>query len=289
MKKMNRFTRRKFLLALTALGGSSALGVLPRRLLAEQEPPSSNAAHPVNDPHSLLQMGQEVVLILIYPGFTAMDAIGPQHMLSSMAGATVKFVAKSAAPVPSETGFDVVPNLTFAQCPPNPTLLIVPGGTTGTLNAIEDSETRDFLRRVGGGAAMVGSVCTGSLLLGAAGLLDGYEATSHWQTLELLPLVGAKPRSERVVFDRNRVTSAGVTAGLDFGLALVRHYRGDFYAKGVQLLAQYDPHPPFPGGGDPKTADPAMVSLLNEMHKPFVELAGKTIQSVHPSPESPAT
>jgi len=232
-----------------------------------------------------LRSGTETILILMYPGFTAMDAIGPQYILSCMAGSKVKLVAKTAAPVKSEAGFEIVPELTFDTCPPRPTLLVVPGGTSGTLAAIGDPETLDFLRRVGGAADMVGSVCTGSLLLGAAGLLEGYEATSHWQTLGLLPLVGAIPSRRRVVFDRNRVTGAGVTAGLDFALELVRYYRGDFYAKGIQLLAQYDPQPPFPGGGDPESADPAVTALLDEMHKPFVELAASTIRkALAPSP-----
>ena len=123
-------------------------------------------------------------------------------------------------------------------------------------------------------------MCTGSLLLGAAGLLDDYEATSHWQTLELLPLCGARPSKKRVVFDRDRVTGAGVTAGLDLALEIVQRYRGDFYAKGVQLLAQYAPQPPFPGSGDPATADPDVVKLMNGMHKPFVDLLGNSIKAV---------
>ncbi len=223
-------------------------------------------------------MGSEDIVILIYPGFTAIDAVGPEYILSGMMGAKVRFVAKTASPVKCETGYGVVPELTFRDCPRRPTLFLVPGGTAGTLETLNDPETMTFIRETGGAAEMAGSVCTGSLLLGGAGLLNGYEATSHWQTRELLPLVGAKPVDERVVFDRDRVTGAGVTAGLDLALRLVQRYRGDFYTKGMSLLAEYDPQPPIPGGGNPGTADPSVVSLLNEMHKPFVALFGETLK-----------
>jgi len=117
-------------------------------------------------------------------------------------------------------------------------------------------------------------------LLGAAGLLKGRRATSHWQTLELLKEVGATPVAERVVFDgTDRVTAAGVSAGLDLGFELVRHYRGDFYAKGIELLGEYDPQPPFPGGGNPRTADKTVVEMLNLMHAPIVEKFRAVIQA----------
>lgn len=277
MKEINPFTRRGFVRALTLLGGATALAPLANSLGAAAN--QSGAPSPQeSNPHQQIRMGQEEIVILIYPGFTAIDALGPEYILSGMMGAKVRLVAKNLSPVKCETGFEIIPQLTFKDCPPKPTLLIVPGGTEGTLKALEDKATMAFISTIGGAAEMAGSVCTGSILLGAAGLLSGYKATSHWQTVDLLPLVGAKPSTERVVFDRNRVTGAGVTAGLDFALQLVRHYRGDFYGKGMQLLAQYDPQPPFPGGGNPKTADPAMVTLLNEMHKPFVELMGQTIE-----------
>ena len=177
-------------------------------------------------------------------------------------------------------GFCVKPHLTFANCPTDLDLLLVPGGLTGTLAAIADDETRNFIAEQGKRAKMVGSVCTGSLLLGAAGLLKGRRATSHWQTLELLKEVGATPVAERVVFDgTDRVTAAGVSAGLDLGFQLVRHYRGDFYAKGMELLGEYDPQPAFPGGGNPRTADKTMVEMLNLMHAPIVEKFRAVIQA----------
>ncbi len=280
MKYLTSSTRRRFLQALLAISASASYFGANRTLQAAQNTVTKNqGGGGGSTAYPQLQMGNEEIMILIYPGFTAIDAIGPEYILSGMMGATVRFVAKSAKPVRTESGVEIIPQLTFAECPRKPTLFIVPGGVAGTIAAIQDPTTVEFIREVGGAAKMAGSVCTGSLLLGSAGLLQGYAATSHWQTLNLLPMVGAKPNDQRVVFDRNRVTAAGVTAGLDFALELVKRYRGDFYAKGMQLLAQYDPQPPFPGGGDPKTADPAVVSLLNEMHVPLVEKFSTAIKS----------
>jgi len=229
-------------------------------------------------------MGSEKIAILVYPEFTALDALGPHYPLSGMMGAKVQFVAKTMDTLPcegaSKGGFCIRPHLTFADCPTDLDLLLVPGGLTGTLAAIADDETRNFIAEQGKRAKMVGSVCTGSLLLGAAGLLKGRRATSHWQTLELLKEVGATPFAERVVFDgTDRVTAAGVSAGLDLGFELVRHYRGDFYAKGIELLGEYDPQPPFPGGGNPRTADKTVVEMLNLMHAPIVEKFRAVIQA----------
>lgn len=226
-------------------------------------------------PQQQLQMGSEQIAILVYPEFTALDALGPHYALSGMMGATVRFLAKSLDPVPCEGakqgGFCVKPHLTFATCPDHLDLLLVPGGLVGTLATIEDKATLNFLQQRAGRTKLLGSVCTGSLVLGAAGLLRGRKATSHWQLLEVLPQVGATPVAERIVFDgQDRVTAAGVSAGLDLGFELVRRYRGDFYAKGMQLLGEYDPQPPFPGGGSPRTADKVVVDMLNTMHAPLL-------------------
>jgi len=230
-----------------------------------------------------LRMGSEQIAILVYPDFTALDALGPHYALAGMMGATVRFVAKTLDLVPcegaSKGGFCVKPQLTFADCPEDLDLLLVPGGLTGTLAAIEDKETIKFLQSRAAKTKLIGSVCTGSLVLGAAGLLKGRRATSHWQMLEVLKDVGATPVSERIVFDgTDRVTAAGVSAGLDLGFELVRRYRGDFYAKGMQLLGEYDPQPPFPGGGNPKTADATVVNMLNMMHAPLIEKFKEAIQ-----------
>lgn len=222
------------------------------------------------------RMGSEKIGILVYPEFTALDALGPHYPLSTMMGATIRFVAKNLNPVPCEGasmgGFCVRPHHTFAQCPSDLDLLLVPGGLKGTLDVLEDTETMGFIASIGAKAKRVGSVCTGSVLLAAAGLLRGRRATSHWQTLPLLKEAGAIPVNDRLVFDgKDRVTAAGVSAGLDLGFELVRQFRGDFYAKSAQLLGEYDPKPPFPTAGNPNTADRIVVETLNQMHLPVVD------------------
>ncbi|HUJ11481.1 MAG TPA: DJ-1/PfpI family protein [Verrucomicrobiae bacterium] len=267
-------SRREMLRVLTLASISGATA--PQILAAAEASVTSNSNTPLHiHAQQQLQMGSEQIAILVYPEFTALDALGPHYFLAGMMGATVRFVAKTLDPVPcegaSKGGFCVKPQLTFADCPEELDLLLVPGGLTGTFAAIEDKATINFLKSRAAKTKLVGSVCTGSLVLGAAGLLKGRNATTHWQMLEVLKDVGATPVAERIVFDRtDRVTAAGVSAGLDLGLELVRRYRGDFYAKGMQLLGEYDPHPAFPGGGNPKTADPTAVNMLNAMHAPLL-------------------
>jgi len=239
-----------------------------------------NAALHAHQPQ--LRMGTEQIAILVYPEFTALDALGPHYFLAGMMGATVRFVAKTKDLVPCEGatngGFCIRPHMTFAECPANLDLLLIPGGVTGTLAAIADDKIRRFVADRGSKAKLAGSVCTGSLLLGAAGLLKGRKATSHWQTLDVLKDVGATPVRERIVFDgTDRVTAAGVSAGLDLGVELIRRFRGDFYAQGMQLLGEYDPQPPFPKGGNPATADKLVVDMLNMMHGPLTEQFRQTL------------
>lgn len=263
--------------ALRLLALAAVAGAIPQSLQAADTNDSAKVEKPLHiHPQQQLQMCSEQIAILVYPEFTALDALGPHYFLAGMMGAKVRFVAKTLDLVPcegaSKGGFCVKPNLTFADCPEQLDLLLVPGGLTGTFAAIEDKATINFLKSRAATTKLVGSVCTGSLVLGAAGLLQGRKATSHWQMLEVLKSVGATPVAERIVFDgTDRVTAAGVSAGLDLGLELVRRYRGDFYAKGMQLLGEYDPNPAFTGGGNPKTADPTAVNMLNMMHAPLVD------------------
>ena len=267
-------TRREMLRYLAV---TSAMSAVAPPLMAAESPasPAPGATGHVL-PQSQLRMGSEQIAILVYPEFTALDAIGPHYALAGMMGAKVRFVAKTLDLVPcegaSQGGFCVKPHLTFADCPEALDLLLVPGGLVGTLAAIQDQATLQFLQTRAAKTKLVGSVCTGSLVLGAAGLLKGRKATSHWQLLEVLKDVGAIPVAERIVFDgTDRVTAAGVSAGLDLGFELVRRYRGDFYATGMELLGEYDPQPPIPGGGNPRTADKVAVDMLNTMHAPIVE------------------
>jgi putative intracellular protease/amidase len=240
----------------------------------------ANADKPADAAHAMsgvpaTWIGHEQIVLLAYPGMTALDLVGPHYMFTSLMGATTKLVARTAAPVRSDTGLVLTPDLTFATCPAEVDIICVPGGTTGTLLAMEDAETIAFLKDRGGKARFVTAVCTGSLILGAAGLLDGYRATSHWVTRRLLPIFGATPVDARVVRDRNRITAAGVTAGLDFGLSLVAELRDPAYAQGVQLLAEYAPEPPF-NAGTTATAPAATRQMLEEMFAGFMTKAEDT-------------
>ena len=194
------------------------------------------------------------VSFLLFPNVTQLDLTGPAQVLSRLGNATVDLVARTLDPVPTDAGFALLPTATFADAA-QPDILCVPGGF-GTQDAMEDEATLAWVRRAAAGATWVTSVCTGSLLLGAAGLLKGYRATSHWASHHHLAAFGAIPVHQRVVFDRNRVTGGGVTAGIDFGLALTAAIRGEEHAKLVQLSLEYDPAPPF-DSGSPARADAA--------------------------------
>ncbi len=218
-------------------------------------------------------MGSEQIAFLIYPQFTALDMVGPHHMLASLMGSTVHLAAATREPVRSDNGLVFVPSATFEECPRDLDILCVPGGSLGTLAAMQDEATIRFLKDRGSRARYVTSVCTGSLVLGAAGLLDGYRATSHWATRSLLPIFGATPVDARVVEDRNRITGGGVTAGIDFGLTLVGRLRDRPYAEAVQLLAEYDPQPPY-AAGTPGQAPGEVKALIDGMFASFIEQAG---------------
>ena len=209
-------------------------------------------------------MGDERIAMLMYPGMTVMDLIGPQSMFGSMMGAKVMLVAKTLEPVTSDAGVTITPLATFETCPRDLTLIFAPGGTDGTIAAARDPATLAFMRDRGARAKYVTSVCSGSLILGAAGLLKGYKATSHWSCRDALAGFGAIPTDARVVRDRNRVTGAGVTSGLDFGLAMVAEMRDRTYAECTQLMSEYDPHPPF-NAGSLKTAPPEAVKPMEEL------------------------
>jgi putative intracellular protease/amidase len=216
--------------------------------------------------------GKEQIAFLIYPDFTALDMVGPHYMLTNLMGASTQLVAKTKDPVKSDAGLVFVPSATFEDCPLDLDILCVPGGTSGTLAAMQDEATLRFLKDRGARAKYVTSVCTGSLLLGAAGLLNGYKATSHWGAKGLLPVFGATPTEGRIVKDRNRITGGGVTAGIDFGLALVGSLRDAQYAEAVQLLAEYAPEPPY-DAGTPSRAPEAVKTMIDNMLSDFVKQA----------------
>ncbi len=200
---------------------------------------------------------------LIYPNVTQLDATGPAQVLSGLPGAQIHMVAKTRAPVMTDAGFAIVPTDDYATCPPL-AVICVPGGP-GQIPLMEDAETLEFLARQGAQARYVTSVCSGSLLLGAAGLLDGYRAACHWAFRELLPVFGAEPVADRVVRDRNRFTGGGVTAGIDFGLTLAAEIAGEDTAQLIQLAMEYAPAPPF-DAGRPETAGPELVARVREAY-----------------------
>jgi cyclohexyl-isocyanide hydratase len=206
--------------------------------------------------------------ILFFPRVTQLDATGPAQVLSRVPGAKMHIVWKTRDPVPTDSGFSVVPTTTFADCP-QLDVICVPGGA-GQIDLMNDQETLDFLRRQAPGARYVTSVCTGSLVLAAAGLLKGYRSACHWAARDSLAAFGAIPVAERVVRDRNRISGGGVTAGIDFGLTMLAELAGEDVAKSVQLMMEYDPQPPF-DSGSPEKAGPERVGKLLEAIKPMLE------------------
>jgi cyclohexyl-isocyanide hydratase len=193
------------------------------------------------------------VVFLVYPNVTQLDLTGPAQVLSRLSNAQVDLVWKSRDPVQTDSGFALLPTATFEEIE-QADVLCVPGGF-GCVDVMQDDEVLGWVRSIGEKAQWVTSVCTGSLILGAAGLLRGYRATSHWAWRDYLKLFGAETVAERVVFDRNRVTGGGVTAGIDFALALMAAIEGEPYARTVQLGLEYDPHPPFDSGTPDKAGE----------------------------------
>ena len=206
--------------------------------------------------------------MLLYPGLTLMDLLGPQTALAT--SANVHLLWKNHELIESDTGIGLRPTATLADCPKDLDVLFV-GGGPGQIAIMNDPEVIRFVADRGSWAKYVTSVCSGSLVLGAAGLLRGYEATSHWACRDLLPLFGAIPVESRVVVDRNRISGGGVTAGLDFGLVLLAKLLGEDVAKMTQLAMEYDPHPPF-DAGVPRNAGPEITGMVSSWMGPFGDM-----------------
>lgn len=253
-------TRRDLL----AAGTAAATAALAQRLEAAGLPA-------LGAPQGQMDMGGAAarpVAMLLYPGFAALDLVGPNAWLA-MHG-NVRYVAKTMRPVRSDDGLTFQPTQTLASCPKDLDVLLVPGGDEGTLAAMRDEETVRFLRTRGARASHVCSVCTGVALLGAAGLLEGKRATGHWMVRDLLPLFGATPVPERVVRDGRLWTAAGVTAGLDLGMAMVVHLYGEEHARTMQLAMEYDPKPPL-DAGTPAKAGPELTRAVREHSKHLLD------------------
>ncbi|NVB84126.1 MAG: DJ-1/PfpI family protein [Kofleriaceae bacterium] len=197
--------------------------------------------------------------MLLFPGLTQLDLTGPFEVFHRIPDAKVHLVWKDLQPVRADSGLALLPTTTLADCP-QLDIVMVPGGF-GQVALMKDAQVLDWLRVQGQGAKYVTSVCTGALLLGAAGLLDGYRATSHWAFTELLAGFGATYTPGRVVIDRNRITGGGVTAGIDFGLVIAAQVAGEQTAKAIQLGLEYNPAPPY-ASGHPDIAEPALVATV---------------------------
>ena len=206
--------------------------------------------------------------IIVFDGMTSLDALAPFEVLARTPNSTCHLVWKHCRPIKGDTGLIVTPSLSFDDAT-QLDVIMVPGGP-GQNDLMADEELLGFLRKQAVGAQWVTSVCTGSLLLAAAGLLNGYKATSHWLSLDFLRLFPVEVVPERVVIDRNRVTGGGVTSGLDFAFVLLSLLRGDEAARTLQLLMEYDPAPPF-RSGHPDVADVGTVDAVRQLAAGMLE------------------
>jgi putative intracellular protease/amidase len=209
------------------------------------------------------------IAIPIFDRFTALDAVGPYEVLSRLPDSRVTFIAKEAGPYKTDNGMlSIVAEGTLDDMP-DPDVVMIPGGT-GTRPLMSDDAMLDWIRTAHETSVYTTSVCTGSLLLGAAGILDGLDATTHWLELETLDELGARSTSKRVVEQGKVITAAGVSSGIDMALLLAGRIAGEDFAKGIQLLIEYDPQPPFDAGSKEK-APPESVHLIETMARQHLE------------------
>jgi cyclohexyl-isocyanide hydratase len=204
-------------------------------------------------------VSERLIGMLAFPRMTQLDLTGPYEVFARLPNTRVHLVAQRLDPIETDRGLMILPTSTYATCP-QLDVIVVPGGP-GQQDLMDDEPTLEFLRQQAEGAAYIASVCTGSLVLGAAGLLKGRRATCHWGAVDLLAHLGAIPTRERVVADGNRVTGAGVASGIDFALTLAGLLDGETVAREIQLQIEYDPAPPF-DCGSLRTAPPELVQRL---------------------------
>src|ERR1700683_4900749 len=221
-------------------------------------PPWQSGVKPNIERHASMPNPLQIGIV-VFPKVTQLDFTGPLQVFSGLPGATVHLIWKRIEPVASDSVLTITPTVSFADCP-QLDVICVPGGA-GTDDMVNDEEMLDFLRAQARGAKYITSVCTGSLVLGAAGLLKGYKATTHWTAMEYLGAYGALPTKTRVCVDRNRITGGGVTAGIDFALTLVSHLVDRPTAEMIQLRLEYNPAPPFTSGS-PDTAPADVLARL---------------------------
>lgn len=215
------------------------------------------------------------IAMLLYPGLTQLDLTAPYEVFRRIPDARVFLTWKTLDAVVSDGGMAILPQVRLAECPPCE-VLFVPGGP-GQVDWMLDEELMQWLRAQASTADWVTSVCTGSLLLGAAGLLQGYHAACHWMSRDQLALLGAMPVAERVVVDRNRITGGGVTAGIDFALRLAGVLRGEDVARSIALQLEYDPMPPY-GPGSPEASELELITALKQRAKSMLARRRETTE-----------
>ncbi|MBH8551873.1 DJ-1/PfpI family protein [Nostocaceae cyanobacterium CENA357] len=206
--------------------------------------------------------------LVIFPGMTQLDITGPHQVFALMPNTCVHLLWKSLQPVTSNEGMTILPTTTFDDCP-SLDVLCVSGGAVGQVEMMRDAEVLKFLQQQGKTAKYITSVCTGSLILAAAGLLQGYRAACHWAFRDQLAMLGVEVGTERVVVDRDRITGGGVTAGIDFGLVVAAHLCGQETAKLIQLLLEYNPAPPF-NVGSPENAGEVLVAQVRKLGEQLI-------------------
>ena len=223
------------------------------------------------------------IACFLYPKFTSIDLIAPITVWQFVPGAQFEFIAAARGPVTTDTGLVFNATHAYAEASSRPDVVFVPGGAKPTFDALSDQVLLETISRLGEEATWISSVCTGSLLLGAAGLLDGYRAACHWYPREWLAKFGAKPASERIVIDRNRATGGGATSGMDFALHMAGLWSGDASGRLIELMIEYAPEPPY-RTGRPELADEATLTtarqfMAMEFSEDVVEQAAQRLAS----------
>ncbi|MBD2438820.1 DJ-1/PfpI family protein [Nostoc sp. FACHB-110] len=212
---------------------------------------------------------QHIIGLVIYPDMTQLDITGPHQVFASMPNTQVLLLWKTLQPVVSNGGLTIFPTTTFDECP-QLDVLCVPGGVFGAVEMMQDTQMLAFLQKQAQSTKYVTAVCTGSLILAAAGLLQGYRAACHWAFREHLTLMGVEVCHHRVVVDRNRITGGGVTAGIDFALTIAAMLSGEDTAKFLELMLEYNPAPPF-GFGSPEKATHSLIQAVLQVANPLIE------------------
>ncbi|MET4097593.1 DJ-1/PfpI family protein [Arthrobacter sp. UYCu712] len=224
------------------------------------------------------------IVVLLFPRVTQLDFTGPAQVFSKFPDTELHLAWHSLDPIPTDAGWCIVPTTTLDECP-QADIIFVPGGA-GAFDMFDDPKALAFLRDQAQEARWITSVCTGSFTLAAAGLLTGYRATSHWASLQMLEEFGVHPISERVVRDRNRITGAGVTSGIDFAFTLAAELFGEDEARSIQLAIEYDPKPPF-DHGSPGKADPeevkSIITATENLRKAAVRRSASALASTQAS------